>query len=264
VNDWYGLTKDLLSRTFSKEFLTSVEDTDNYFSLKVISIDLSEYINMLEDAKPRDPMEKTIEQLKPPKGVSIYAKIPFVSTDSFLNMEEDIEAQALYQEVPFKVTSITIKCPAFQGHGISVQINGTKSRDFTIRQARLVIEGNQFWDTLGNLLGSVIMSTFRHTLHPVILCPTYMNPNSISKKSTSVNTTISFGTGQNNSSVKFKDTTFLSKLKEIVEKGDPQLSLVIEYGDDDYGWSTVGELARIQTKPSLILEAIQSNRNLLA
>lgn len=82
----------------------------------------------------------------------------------------------------------------------------------------MILQGEELWDALGSILGSTIMNLFRYTLYPIILTPTYFNPNDFRRGSKSVDTNITFGTGENGSSVKFKDTTLTSKLKEVVEK----------------------------------------------
>jgi hypothetical protein len=67
-----------------------------------------------------------------------------------------------------------------------------------LNQARLVMEGEQFWEILGIQLGSAIMTVFR-MLHPLTLYPTYMSASDFKPNSTSVTTTISIGTGEKNS-----------------------------------------------------------------
>ena len=45
--------------------------------------------------------------------------------------------------------------------------------DFTISQARLLMEGKELWNVLDSLLGPVIATTFRYSLYPISLTPNY-------------------------------------------------------------------------------------------
>ena len=54
--------------------------------------------------------------------------------------------------------SITVKSPAFDGHGIRIAIKGTKPKELAFKSAVLRIEGDLFWKALERLIGKVDLS----------------------------------------------------------------------------------------------------------
>jgi hypothetical protein len=55
---WPELTRTLVRNLFGNDFLKSVEETDQYFSLKIEHLNITRYANMLIDALPRDDLDK--------------------------------------------------------------------------------------------------------------------------------------------------------------------------------------------------------------
>jgi len=95
------------------------------------------------------------------------------------------------------------------------------------------------------------------------LCPTFLNPNDFYGTKSNVTTTVNFGTGSG--SIKFKATTLLEKLEVIKQKGDPLFVLRVEYGTTNVAgtWEAGGDLISLNTRASVLLEAIKSGANLI-
>eukprot|EP01119_Soliformovum_irregulare_P009854 TRINITY_DN2371_c0_g1_i4.p1 TRINITY_DN2371_c0_g1~~TRINITY_DN2371_c0_g1_i4.p1 ORF type:complete len:1908 (-),score=505.85 TRINITY_DN2371_c0_g1_i4:139-5538(-) len=167
------------------------------------------------------------------------------------------------EEPIFKATSIYVESPAFEGHGIQIRISGKKPENFTLKEARLSIEGDKFWDVLSSALGSAVVAGFKFSFHPVSLCPDYLNPADFLAGNENTTFEIKFGTGENGSRIKFKDVTFLNALTTIIDKGDPPMDLVLEYGTTSFMWKKLGNVIRIKTKASSIRDAIQHRNDLL-
>jgi hypothetical protein len=47
----------------------------------------------------------------------------------------------------------------------------------------LLLNGDEFWRTLGIVFGNKIINGVKVALYPLVLCPNYMNPDSIRGKS---------------------------------------------------------------------------------
>ncbi|CAF3538364.1 unnamed protein product [Adineta steineri] len=56
-NDWFGLTSKLLQDLFCRDFLTPLEQTDVFYSLKVDHITLSKYAHMIDSANLHDDLD---------------------------------------------------------------------------------------------------------------------------------------------------------------------------------------------------------------
>jgi len=172
---------------------------------------------------------------------------------------------AVIPKTPVAVAEqITVKAPAFDGHGIKIAIRGTKPKDLTFKSAVLRIEGELFWKALERLLGKALTLTFKFTMYPISLCPTYFNPADFVAGKETFDTEIVFGTGQHGSKIKFKDVTLLDKLKVLKEQGDPYFVMRIDYGEESFAtWKCQGTLLTFETKASQLMQAIQSGGNLI-
>jgi len=91
----------------------------------------------------------------------------------------------------FVLISASAELPEEGGFVLKVCLQ--KPRDFIPRQIRLRVIGDEFWRVLGKVMGSSIVTTFRHALHPMILSPDVINiPNSFSTNSTESHLTFHF------------------------------------------------------------------------
>jgi len=192
---------------------------------------------------------------------SAFNENAFSSGPSLMNT---IEAHEIFEKgTSFKVTSVTVSAPAYSGrYGINVNMKGVKPRDFTFKQARLILIGDDLWNLLENTMGSLVISIFRSTLYPIVLVPHYMDSSKFERGSVAVDAKLTFGTGQT-TKMKFNQNWFESKLNDVVQKGDPEFTLVVEYGDDEFGWSREGTLLQIETKASSFLKSIQTGESIL-
>ncbi|UJR35359.1 hypothetical protein I4U23_028116 [Adineta vaga] len=57
IDDWFGLTSKLLQELFCRDFLTPLEQTDIFYSLKVDHITLSKYAHMIHSANLHDDLD---------------------------------------------------------------------------------------------------------------------------------------------------------------------------------------------------------------
>ncbi|XP_067672611.1 uncharacterized protein [Haliotis asinina] len=71
--DWKGFACKKLAMVFSKPFLLPLEETDNYFELKVDHIDLSRYVNMLATAEFSDDLDLITEVHTPTSDITVKA-----------------------------------------------------------------------------------------------------------------------------------------------------------------------------------------------
>lgn len=56
-NDWVGLTRSIYSELFSPNFLISLEDSDEVYSLKIKQLNLERYLNMFVENQPHDDLD---------------------------------------------------------------------------------------------------------------------------------------------------------------------------------------------------------------
>lgn len=91
-----------------------------------------------------------------------------------------------------------------------MHLKAKKPASFVLKQARIRIEGQQFWKVLGCLIGPTIISSFKLAFHPLYLCPDYMNANTFKSGSVDVQTSISFG-------LKYAHASIVKRMWWIVE-----------------------------------------------
>ncbi|CAF0965041.1 unnamed protein product [Rotaria magnacalcarata] len=70
-NDWFGLTSKLLQDLFCRDFLTPLEQTDVFYSLKVDHLTLSKYAHMIHSADIHDDLDVVTSVYLPESSYSI-------------------------------------------------------------------------------------------------------------------------------------------------------------------------------------------------
>ncbi|CAF3352002.1 unnamed protein product [Rotaria socialis] len=70
-NDWFGLTSKLLQELFCRDFLTPLEQTDVFYSLKVDHLTLSKYAHMIHSADVHDDLDVVTSVYLPESSYSI-------------------------------------------------------------------------------------------------------------------------------------------------------------------------------------------------
>eukprot|EP00028_Trichosphaerium_sp_Am-I-7-wt_P008886 CAMPEP_0168524194 /NCGR_PEP_ID=MMETSP0405-20121227/10490_1 /TAXON_ID=498012 /ORGANISM="Trichosphaerium sp, Strain Am-I-7 wt" /LENGTH=362 /DNA_ID=CAMNT_0008546325 /DNA_START=472 /DNA_END=1560 /DNA_ORIENTATION=- len=135
-----------------------------------------------------------------------------------------------------------------------------------VDQARLYLEGQEFWNALRKIAGNKAVSAFKMAMYPVILMPKFMAPNQFANGVTLLNVrfgipgTISF-LGKN-FTVKKKDV--VNMFNNMVKEGDPEVEFVIDYGETKYGYQRSGYMLKLKIKFSDVLKAANDNLDLLS
>jgi len=123
-------------------------------------------------------------------------------------------------------------------HGMKLTVNGKKPADLVITHARVVIEG-EIWDTMGQVLGSSLVSFIRMAIHPVKLCPSYMNPTDFVKGSSSVTTVLHFG---DTPDLRISHPTIMQNIEKLAATKNSKIKLRVEYGEESWGFQFKGIL----------------------
>lgn len=124
-----------------------------------------------------------------------------------------------------------------------------------LTQAKLYLDGSQFWAVLEEIAGRGIISFFRNTMYPLRLCPNMLNPKDFVAGSTTVSSQLEIGT----KGTRISRGTLMQKLAQIRDKGDPPLVLRIEYLNSQ----TRGILLRLPITLGQLLQAASHGKNLL-
>eukprot|EP00027_Filamoeba_sp_ATCC50430_P018265 CAMPEP_0168573094 /NCGR_PEP_ID=MMETSP0413-20121227/18331_1 /TAXON_ID=136452 /ORGANISM="Filamoeba nolandi, Strain NC-AS-23-1" /LENGTH=75 /DNA_ID=CAMNT_0008606281 /DNA_START=9 /DNA_END=233 /DNA_ORIENTATION=- len=53
--------------------------------------------------------------------------------------------------------------------GLVLRIHAKKSPDVAIKQLRLKLVGEEFWQALSTILGASLVATFKLTMHPITI-----------------------------------------------------------------------------------------------
>jgi hypothetical protein len=88
-----------LEKIFDVGILTPLEETDNYFKLKVDHLNLSKYTSMIMKSELRDDLEKTKEIYNPVKE-HIEVSLPKINLGTFENQIEHTVSDIF--QIPFK------------------------------------------------------------------------------------------------------------------------------------------------------------------
>ncbi|CAF0780260.1 unnamed protein product [Adineta ricciae] len=72
TEDWFGLTSKLLQELFCRDFLTPLEQTDVFYSLKVDHITVSKYAHMINSANIHDDLDVVTSVYLPETSFTIY------------------------------------------------------------------------------------------------------------------------------------------------------------------------------------------------
>jgi hypothetical protein len=83
-----------------------------------------------------------------------------------------------------KVTNVHVEFP--NEGGLILTISGQKPQDFVVQQARLFFEGDEFWRTLSSFVNNKVLSIFKFSMYPLVLCPVFMDNTEIRKNTTHV------------------------------------------------------------------------------
>eukprot|EP01114_Cavostelium_apophysatum_P000001 TRINITY_DN10001_c0_g1_i1.p1 TRINITY_DN10001_c0_g1~~TRINITY_DN10001_c0_g1_i1.p1 ORF type:complete len:291 (-),score=64.78 TRINITY_DN10001_c0_g1_i1:72-944(-) len=154
----------------------------------------------------------------------------------------------------------SVECSFPSQGGINLRINATKPKDFSIKQARLKIVGDEFWKVLSKVIGSAVIATFRLALHPLILCPDHLSLKDITKGKEQVSANILFGSV---GKFRVKRSTVLKKLKAVITQGDPTFVIELEYGERFVTFSQQGFLCSVRLRLGDVIDAIENERSLL-
>jgi hypothetical protein len=271
VNFWFDMDClrddfELLARkiyanqVFSEPFVTTPLDEDMSCVLKVQHFNLDRYSSMISRADLHDPLDRVTRVTLPESFHS--AKEPTAGLDMLVENAASSQFHAWGINLAFEgfqATSIVMSAPAQYGHGIAIRIVGKKSRDFQIQHAQMIVKGEGFWSELGNIVGQLIVSGIKGM--PIALTPLWMEPNDFRYGKRKVDTTIRFGTGAGGSWIKFKDETLLNTLRNLRDRSDPELTLVLEYGSMQGTFVKQGELVSVAIRPSKIIQALETGEN---
>jgi len=164
---------------------------------------------------------------------------------------------AQFREQKLNVESVVMEIGPAEEHGIRVTVKATKPVELELKDFRLHIEGKRFWNALKKRVGAGLVSTFKLTMHPLNIKP-FMIPDTFPAGSNRFDTVVSFGT---EGRVHISKPTIIAKLRELQEAGDHELQLRLEYGDYNFGWTALGTLAVVTTRPSQMLSLANTNRS---
>jgi len=139
-------------------------------------------------------------------------------------------------------------------HGMKLSVSGTKSADFVITHARAVLEG-EIWDAMRDVLGSSLVSFVEMAVHPIKLCPSYMNPSDFKKGFTNVTTVLHFG---DTSDFRISHPTILQNLEKLRAKKNAKVTLRVEYGEESWGFQLKGILFVFEFTLSDLLHHVKS------
>ncbi|KAH3760893.1 hypothetical protein Pelo_7295 [Pelomyxa schiedti] len=170
---------------------------------------------------------------------------------------------ALVTQKVKSAAKLTRVAPQYQTgrFGMVVHIEGTKPGHLSVNQVVLKFIGDEFWTALSKAMGPFWVSTFKHVLHPVSLCPSMMNPMDFHKGSGTFSSKIVFGAGN---PIKITRRYLNSYLESLIANGDPEFVLELEYGKKSWGFFTgEGILFRVKTRPSLVFTAMKNSTDLV-
>jgi len=146
--------------------------------------------------------------------------------------------------------------------GLVFRFIGRKPPEFIISQARLSLLGDILWRQLGVIFGSGKVAAAKLAMHPITLCPNFLQISSLVKGENEFDIYLRLGVkGQ---STVIKKSSLVKKLTSIIQQGDPEFYFLMEYGESRFGWKRLGELCRFDTKFSTILKASETGESILA
>eukprot|EP01118_Nematostelium_gracile_P018691 TRINITY_DN8404_c0_g1_i1.p1 TRINITY_DN8404_c0_g1~~TRINITY_DN8404_c0_g1_i1.p1 ORF type:complete len:536 (-),score=171.64 TRINITY_DN8404_c0_g1_i1:7-1614(-) len=146
------------------------------------------------------------------------------------------------------------------GGGLILSAKGTKDAAFVFKSSRIKIEGDQFWKSLSNVLGSKMVATFKLAVHPVLLSDEMFDHSSLQPNDTNANFDIKLGTS---GKLKAGKHVLLKRMRKMIAEGDPSVSLEFEYGNKKLGWKQEGILFYLRFKLSDLIRCSESNSNLI-
>jgi hypothetical protein len=178
----------------------------------------------------------------------------FIIKNNWRNLSESTEADRPI----LRLLSVRAELP--DSGGLVIHFKAKKPADFQFSEAILKLEGKEFWETLSEVVGRGIISTFKMALYPVALCPTYLDSSQFQSGQTIVQSQVAFmAAGQ---SRVVKKSTIVKRLKWLVEAGDPKFQVLIEYGKYQFGWQKQGVLLAFDTKLGDWLQSAEQNTDL--
>jgi hypothetical protein len=133
--------------------------------------------------------------------------------------------------------------------GLKLVVEGRKPQNFTFQQARLFIEGQEFWRTLGTLVNNKLLSFFKFAMYPIVLCPKFLDNKKTEKGTPDVSLEIHL---PNNLSlfgyhIELSKKAVVSFMKSIAKK-DPEVEFAVDYGELQFGYNKLGYLFRFKTR----------------
>ncbi len=71
-----------------------------------------------------------------------------------------------------KATSLKVKIPT--NGGLKITVSGTKDSGFSFQDARLLLEGEELWQTLTQVMGAKAISAAKVAVYPIQLTPNFL------------------------------------------------------------------------------------------
>ncbi|KAF2076672.1 hypothetical protein CYY_002042 [Polysphondylium violaceum] len=170
------------------------------------------------------------------------------------NWTEKVSTQS---DVPaLSLTGVFVDLP--ESGGIVFTFVGTKRPGFTIRDARLSIEGEKIWKAIEAVIGKgKIRAALLVVGYPISLCPMFMDIADVNGPGHEVILKLQIGIAGSKPMLKKK--TIVKMLEKIQKQDDATFDFVIEYGKKDFGWNKMGVLCKFTTTVTGILETGQSS-----
>jgi len=143
-----------------------------------------------------------------------------------LHIEEEVDTSS---PPVLQLEDFTINFPAdTDNNGIVFEFIGTKPADFTINQATLYLEGNEFWSKINDVYNPALVSAVKLAWHPVQLVPSRMSKRVFKKNETRVTGCIQLCTGlKKERSV--PQPTIRDGLRKIIAYGDTIINFKVVY-----------------------------------
>jgi len=128
----------------------------------------------------------------------------------------------------------------------------------------LRIDGDQFWKTLETIITQPykkrLFSTFKLIFYPIKMCPDFLDPKIIVEGQEDVSLQLRFGV---EGRFVIKKKLVVRYIKKMIAAGDPEFTIVVDFGEKKFRWNKYGNLCTFTSRLSDVLTAIEENTNLL-
>ena len=125
------------------------------------------------------------------------------------------------------VTAVTVFLPKdSNNHGLGVKVVGTKPEDFCFDAAQLHLEGN-IWTRITEMVGASAVSAAKLALHPVSLCPKFLDATTCKAGSKDFKIEIRLATGP--AQPRLSHGTLLKHVRTLLASGDCSFCMRVSY-----------------------------------